>query len=602
MKKIAFAVAALISMSVCAQKSVHIYKKDGTKIEYQVADLDSIVFEKVASTPDPVIPVDPVIPTDPVTPGEGTTEGEVVSAGDVVISKSAGWFESGYVEWAPVSGATGYNVYYKASNASNYTKIDAMLVRSYGSYLRADVVGLPAGTYDVKVVAAKNGAEFGKASVAQIKATAYSRQGFAFASSSTTGGNGVGAYNNDGSLKKDAVVLYLTEKTKKTMQLDVVTTAKGGVTSCTGISEILTALQKGYETRPINVRIIGQVTIDGVNGSGDVFNLHFKASNENRPVCNITVEGIGEDATAYGWGVRCIRVRNFELRNLGLMLWGDDGIAFETDNHNIWIHHNDIFYGTAGSDADQAKGDGSMDLKDNSQYMTISYNHFFDSGKMSLCGMKKEAGPNYISYDHNWFDHSDSRHPRVRTMSVHVWNNYYDGNAKYGVGVTYGASAFVEANYFRNCPKPMMSSLQGTDALGEGTFSGENGGIIKSFNNVFAEKPGNFSYITYQSNKTSFDAYEASSRNEQVASSIKAVAGGSSYDNFDTDKSLMYTYTPDDPAKVPAIVTANAGRMNGGDLKWTFNNSVDDASYKINDGLMNAIKGYTTKLKSILGE
>ena len=88
--------------------------------------------------------------------------------------------------------------------------------------------------------------------------------------------------------------------------------------------------------------------------------------------------------------------------------------------------------------------------------------------------MKSESGPNYITYHHNWFDHSDSRHARVRTMSVHMYNNYYDGNAKYGAGSTMGSSLFIQNNYFRNCKNPMLSSNQGTDALGEGTFSGEN--------------------------------------------------------------------------------------------------------------------------------
>ena len=597
MKKIAFAVATLVSMSVFAQKAVHIYKKDGTKVEYQVADLDSIVFVKADTEP-----VNPVNPTDPVEQGEGTTSGEVVTKGDVAISKSAGWFESGYVEWTPTNGATGYNVYYKATDVNSYTKVDAMLVRNYGSYFRADVVGLPAGSYDIKVVAVKGNSELGAASVAQIKTKAYSRQGFAFAPSSVTGGKGIGAYNDNGSLKSGAVVLYLTEKNKKTVTMDVVTSTKGTTTACTGISAILKAMQKGLENRPVCIRIIGKVTIDGINESGDTNNLLLKASNESSPIQNITIEGIGNDATCYGWGIRGLRTRSIEVRNLGLMLWGDDGLAFETANYNIWIHHNDIFYGAEGSDADQVKGDGSMDLKNDSKYMTISYNHFFDSGKMSLCGMKSETGPNYISYDHNWFDHSDSRHPRIRTMSVHVWNNYYDGVSKYGVGVTYGASAFVEANYFRNCDKPMLSSKQGTDALGEGSFSGENGGIIKSYNNVFAEKSGKFSYITYQTNKTSFDAYEAASRNEQVPSSIKTVAGGTPYDNFDTNNSLMYTYKADDPANVPAIVTANAGRLDGGDLKWKFNNSTDDASYSINTQLKNAINGYTSKLVSVLGE
>lgn len=57
-------------------------------------------------------------------------------------------------------------------------------------------------------------------------------------------------------------------------------------------------------------------------------------------------------------------------------------------------------------------------------------------------------------------------------MSVHVWNNYYDGCAKYGVGATTGSSVFVESNYFRATKDPMLISLQGTDAKGSGTFSG----------------------------------------------------------------------------------------------------------------------------------
>ena len=39
-----------------------------------------------------------------------------------------------------------------------------------------------------------------------------------------------------------------------------------------------------------------------------------------------------------------------------------------------------------------------------------------------------------------------------------------------------------------------------------------------------------------------FDAYEASSRDEQVPSSVKTLQGATSYDNFDTNASLMYSY------------------------------------------------------------
>lgn len=97
---------------------------------------------------------------------------------------------------------------------------------------------------------------------------------------------------------------------------------------------------------------------------------------------------------------------------------------------------------------------------------------------MALCGMTSETGENFISYHHNWFDHSDSRHPRVRTMTVHVYNNYFDGISKYGVGATTGSNVFVESNYFRNTNKPMMISLQGTDIV-----NGEKKQLL-------AERPG----------------------------------------------------------------------------------------------------------------
>ena len=77
----------------------------------------------------------------------------------------------------------------------------------------------------------------------------------------------------------------------------------------------------------------------------------------------MTIEGIGDDAYAYGWGLLLRYVGNVEVRNLGLMLFPDDGISMDTGNVNVWVHNNDLFYGTAGGDADQAKGDGSTDLK-----------------------------------------------------------------------------------------------------------------------------------------------------------------------------------------------------------------------------------------------
>ena len=302
-------------------------------------------------------------------------------------------------------------------------------------------------------------------------------------------------------------------------------------------------------------------------------------------------------------GILVRNCKNLEIRNLGIMLFPDDGISLDTSNCNVWIHHNDIFYGAAGSDADQAKGDGSIDVKNASTYVTVSYNHFWDSGKCSLCGMK-DSEEFFVTYHHNWYDHSDSRHPRIRQASVHIYNNYYDGIAKYGVGVTNGSSAFVEENYFRHCKYPMMSSLQGTDTLGKGTFSGENGGIIKAYHNRIEQADSliyaNTNHGTTSGNETSFDAYEASKRGEIVPATYKTMAGNTSYNNFDTLKDLGANQADiDDVTAVEGIVTKEAGRMNQGDFTWKFNNETDDTSYGLNSELMSKIRNYKTQLISV---
>ena len=371
----------------------------------------------------------------------------------------------------------------------------------------------------------------------------------------------------------------------------------------TGLQAIINAYQKGVETRPLAVRLIGTIRdsdMDALGSSAE--GLQIKGKNNTIPM-NITIEGIGDDATTWGFGFLLRNAVSVELRNFANMLCMDDCISIDTDNKYCWVHHLDLFYGNAGGDSDQAKGDGTVDIKGDSQYITVAYNRFHDSGKSSLCGMKSESGPNYIDYHHNWFDHSDSRHPRVRTMTVHVWNNYYDGCAKYGVGATTSSSVFVERNFFRHTLAPMMSSRQGTDAKGDGTFSGENGGIIKSFGNLYAEKgtADKYNVITHAMSATDFDCYEASSRDEKVPSTFKALVGGGTYDNFDTDPALMYDYTPLEASEVPAVVTGfyGAGRLNHGDFIWNLNYSGADTDYSVNTQLKAALESYKSTLVGI---
>ena len=518
-----------------------------------------------------------------------------VCAQSVSILEAAGWFESAFVKWQPVADAEKYNVYYGSDEISD-TKIDDQLIRDYGAYFRADVPGLKAGNYKLKIVPVINGLEGEGAETSRLEVEAHDRSGFAFMN-----GRVPGAYQSDGTPKNNAVILYITENTKNTVSLDV---TGANSNPCVGLQNILDGFKKGRDTRPLILRFVGQITDLSTMLGGDIV-----VENANNASSYITLEGIGDDAVFDGWGLRIKNASNIEVRNVGTMNCDSgegDNISLQQDNDYVWVHHCDFFYGHAGGDSDQAKGDGALDCK-LSTYVTFSYNHFWDSGKSNLLGLKENTTQGYyISYHHNWYDHSDSRHPRVRFYSAHVYNNYYDGNAKYGVGSTKGSSVFVEKNYFRNCKNPMMISMQGTDTkMGTDesnapTFSKEDGGIIKAYDNFLT---GNYTFAPYAAeNPIHFDAYVATRREEQVPAAIVSKQGANKYNNFDTDISLMYAYTPHETEQVVEVVTKYAGRMHGGDFKWTFNNAVDDASYAVNQALKNALVSYKTSLKAIQGD
>lgn len=527
---------------------------------------------------------------------------KAVAAG-LTLTEQSGWLESAYVEWQPVKNAEGYVAYVKEASASDdaYEKLDDTLIRQYADYWRADALGLKEGSYVMKVTAVLKDGKTVSESTSSLEVEKYDRSGFAFSENSKFQ-TGSGAYNDDGTLKKNAQVIYVTPETAKTC------TAVVNGKEVTGFQSILDAKQSAgtKDTSPLDFRIVGCVTADDVD--------HFSSSAEGIQLkgksayteMNITIEGVGEDAAVQGFGFLVRNSGNVEFRNFAVMAFMDDGISLDTKNCNIWVHNMDIFYGSTGGDSDQAKGDGSVDIKGASTNVTVSYVHFWDSGKCSLCGMSDSA-EFLVTYHHNWFDHSDSRHPRIRVASVHIYNNYFDGNAKYGVGTTKGSSAFVEANYYRNCKNPMMSSMQGTDALGQGTFSGENGGMIKAYNNITVGASSliyaNSDAGTAKADAVSFDAYLASSREETVPSSYKTVAGATTYNNFDTSSAYDLGVAEediDDPQDVPSIVTKYAGRMNGGDFDWTFQES-DDTNYSVDTALKAKVVNYKSSVLAIGG-
>ncbi len=151
-------------------------------------------------------------------------------------------------------------------------------------------------------------------------------------------------------------------------------------------------MKSNTKAGPVCIRFVGNITDPSTLNKGDLL--------VDTVTCGLTIEGIGKDATFNGFGLVLKNSSNVEVRNIGFMNCNSsegDNCGLQQGNDHVWVHHCDMFYGDAGSDADQVKGDGALDTK-TSSYITHSYNHFWDNGKCDLQGMKSESTENYITY------------------------------------------------------------------------------------------------------------------------------------------------------------------------------------------------------------
>ena len=163
---------------------------------------------------------------------------------DNAITESSGYAEGAYAIFNDTDfSRTTVSYKVKGADDSSYTKVDDNLIRLKSeNTARVDIVGLSAGDYTIKVDTAD-----GKSSYADVAVSAYDRSGYAHFNRE----EGVGAYNNDGTLKNDAVVVYVDDATKNTV------TATIGDTEYTGLSAILKA--QANSNKPLDIRVIGTI-------------------------------------------------------------------------------------------------------------------------------------------------------------------------------------------------------------------------------------------------------------------------------------------------------------------------------------------------------
>lgn len=128
---------------------------------------------------------------------------------DENIISVGGYDESLQVTWSEGSPAQA-QVEYKISSATDWKTVDAPLIRTVESGVaRVDILGLKAGAYNVKINT--NGRQL---NVPTVQVSEYDRSGYAHFGYN----EGVGAYNNDGTLKEGALVIYVNESNKNNVK------------------------------------------------------------------------------------------------------------------------------------------------------------------------------------------------------------------------------------------------------------------------------------------------------------------------------------------------------------------------------------------------
>ncbi|WP_175408700.1 pectinesterase family protein [Streptomyces sp. TRM64462] len=193
------------------------------------------------------------------------------------------------------------------------------------------------------------------------------------------------------------------------------------------------------EVAPFGAEIVvaSDKTLIGVGTSGEIVHgeLNLKPGTRNVIIRNLTVRD------SYVEGDWDGKTNDF------------DGIQMDSVSH-VWIDHNRF----------SRLGDGMLDIRKDSRYVTVSHNRFEDHNKAVGIGWTDNV-LTQITMDHNWFKGTKQRNPSADNCAyAHLYNNYFSGQVDDGDPVwTYGSWArgrtrmVIENSYYDGVQHPYQA-------------------------------------------------------------------------------------------------------------------------------------------------
>ncbi|TDC08789.1 polysaccharide lyase family 1 protein [Nonomuraea longispora] len=288
---------------------------------------------------------------------------------------------------------------------------------------------------------------------------------------------------------------------------------------------------RASSSTPITIEVEGTINHGNTSKvSGDSCNTAAGVI-ELKQISNVTIIGVGSGAVFDQLGIHIREARNIIIRNVTVRNVkksgsptsnGGDAIGMESSVRNVWVDHV-----TLEASGGESEGfDGLFDMKNDTQYVTLSYSILRNSGRGGLIGSSESDRSNgYVTFHHNRYENIDSRTPLLRGGIAHIYNNHYVDLHESGINSRAGGRAKVDNNYFED-----SKDVLGTFYTDEAGYWQVGGNI---FDNVTWSSPG--------------DENNPAGPNPQSNTSV----------------SIPYPYNLDGATCVPDIVRQTAGANKG---------------------------------------
>ncbi|GAB7036318.1 hypothetical protein JCM9533A_01650 [Catenuloplanes niger JCM 9533] len=311
------------------------------------------------------------------------------------------------------------------------------------------------------------------------------------------------------------------------------TGGQGGqvVSASTGTAIHAALCNRASSSTPIIIQVSGTINHGNTTKvSGDSCNTAAGVI-ELKDISNVTILGVGSGAVFDQLGIHIrnssnIIIQNVTVRNVkksgSPTSNGGDAIGMESAVRNVWVDHVTL----EASGGEDEGFDGLFDMKDDVEYVTLSYSILRNSGRGGLIGSSEsDTGNNYITFHHNAYSNIDSRTPLLRGGTAHIYNNSYTNLVESGINSRAGGKAKVDNNYFKDSK----------DVLG--TFYTTEAGYWQVSGNIFDN-------VTWSA---------ASGDHKPAGPNVTST----------TTVSIPYAYTLDGASCVPNIVAQTAGANKG---------------------------------------